>query len=298
MFKKIYTKLSKIWHLKSIQIFIPSKVYLKIQYKNKMRKRMDFKNVRTFNEKIQWLKLYNRNPLYTQLVDKYVVRKYIAKTIGDEYLIPLIGVWDKFEDIDFSQLLDQFVLKCTHDSGGVVICKDKKNLNIEEVRKKINSSLKTNYYYACREWPYKNVKPRIICEKYMIDESNTELKDYKFHCFQGKPKLIQVDFGRFTNHRRNLFDINWNYIEASILYPNDPDEIIERPVNLERMLEIASILSKSFPYVRVDLYSIKSKIYFGELTFYHGAGYEKFRPSELEMQMGDWIKLPLKCNEQ
>ncbi|WP_027631122.1 ATP-grasp fold amidoligase family protein [Ruminiclostridium cellobioparum] len=271
---------------------IPDKLYLKIKYNLLVGKELNLDNPQTFNEKLQWLKLYDRKHEYTKMVDKFEVRKYITETVGEEYLIPLLGVYDNYDEIDFDALPNQFVLKPNHTSGNVYICKDKSKINFKELKKEVNMWLKREYYWFHREWPYKNIKPRIICEKYMVDESNIELKDYKIHCFGGMPKLIQVDFGRFTNHRRNLFDIKWNYIDASILYPNDPDTIIERPTNLDKVIEIASVLSKHFPYVRVDIYLVKAKIYFGELTFHHGAGYEQFKPSELELQMGRWLKLP------
>lgn len=272
--------------------FIPDKAYLNLMYKLTIGKRLNLYSPKTFNEKLQWLKLYDRNPLYTQLVDKYEVRKYIAETIGEEYLVPIIGVWDKFEDIDFSKLPDQFVLKCTHDSGGHVICKDKNKLNIEEARRKINKSLKRNYFYCGREWPYKNVKPRIICEKYMVDESGIELKDYKIFCFSGEPKIIQVDYNRFINHKRNLYDIQWNFIPVSIQYPNNLKVKINKPERLDEMLKLAKVLSKDYPHVRIDFYSINEKIYFGEMTFYPEAGFGKFYPEKFGVQMGKWINLP------
>lgn len=173
---------------KQLLNWIDDKAYLKLMYYLIFDKKLNLNNSKTFNEKLQWLKLYDRNPLYTKLVDKYEVRKYIAQTIGEEYLIPLIGVWDKFDDIDFSTLPNQFVLKCTHDSGGLVICKNKSKLDIEVARKKINKCLRRNYYYSGREWPYKDVKPRIVCEKYMVDESGVELKDYKFFASMVNPR--------------------------------------------------------------------------------------------------------------
>lgn len=277
-----------------LKSWIPDDIYLKYLYKKHMGKNLNLKSPQLFNEKLQWLKLYNRKPEYTMMVDKYEVRKYISQNIGEEYLIPLIGVWDNFDEIDFSKLPNQFVLKCTHDSGGVVICKDKNKLDIEETRKKINKHLKTNYYYACREWPYKNIKPKIICEEYMVDESGVELKDYKIFCFSGEAKMIQVDYNRFVEHKRNLYDTEWNYIPASIEYPTDSKVKINKPEKLETMLELAKVLAKDYPHVRVDFYLINNRVYFGEMTFYHGAGYEKFEPKSLEIKMGKWIKLPSK----
>jgi hypothetical protein len=253
---------------------------------------VDFKNPKTFNEKIQWLKIYGNLQKYTNLVDKYEVRKHIAEAIGEKYLIPMIDIFDKFEDINFGKLPNQFVLKCTHDSGSVVICTDKTVFNIEEARNKLNWCLKRNYYYGGREIQYKNIKPRIICEKYMIDESEFELKDYKIFCFNGVPKIIQVHFDRFTDHKRNLYDIEWNYIPACIGYPADPNTIITKPKNLKEMLDIAKVLSKDIPHVRVDLYLVGDDIFFGELTFAHANGFMKFEPEEFALQMGEWIILP------
>ncbi len=299
MFKKITKALTKPYLVLSIILnlrlfrLLPDKIYLKIKYKLVIGKKLNLQHPITFNEKIQWLKLYDRNPIYTKLVDKYEVRKYIEDVIGEEYLIPMIGFYDSFREIDFNALPNQFVIKPNHTSGNVFICKDKSKINLNKLKKEVNRWLKRRYFWIHREWPYKNVKPKLVCEKYMVDESNVELKDYKIHCFDGVPKMIQVDFGRFSNHRRNLYDIEWNYIDASILYPQDPNTEIKKPTNLGKMIEISSILSKSFPYVRVDLYVIESNIYFGELTFHHGAGYEKFTPNDLGNKMGDWIKLPM-----
>jgi hypothetical protein len=269
--------------------WVPDSLYLKILFRKKCGYSLDLKNPRTFNEKLQWLKLYGNLERYKDLVDKYEVRKYIAKTIGEKYLIPLIGVYDKFEDIDFNKLPEQFVLKCTHDSGSVVICKDKNNFDIEESKKKLKKYLKRNYYYGKREPQYKNIKPRIICEKYMVDESETELKDYKVFCFNGEPKIIQVHFDRFTNHKRNIYDTEWNYIPVSIGHPIYPN-VINKPSNLQEMLNLAKKMSENIPHVRVDFYSIHNKIYFGELTFIHMAGFLKFEPKEFDFEMGSWIK--------
>lgn len=244
-----------------------------------MGEKLDLKNPRTFNEKLQWLKLHDRKPEYTKMVDKYEVRKYIKKKIGEQYLIPLVGgPWDTFDDIDFSKLPDQFVLKCTHDSGSVAICKDKKAFDIEVVRKKFNRALKGNFFYGGREWPYKNVKPRIIAEKYMADESGTELKDYKIFNFNGIPKIIQVDYNRFVRHKRNLYSTDWKYMDVAIKYETDPNIEICKPAKLDEMLGMAQSLSQNIPHIRTDFYSIGDKIYFGELTFYHESGFGKFMP--------------------
>lgn len=265
--------------------------FLKKKYHIVTGKNLNLDNPKLFNEKIQWLKIHDRDEAYTNMVDKFAVKDYVANRIGNEYIIPTLGVWNSFEEIDFTQLPNQFVLKCTHDSGSVVICKDKKQMNLAQLRKKFNRSLKRNYYYEDREWSYKGVKPRILAEKYLEDESGKELKDYKFFCFNGEPKLVQVDFGRFDEHKRNIYTPDWQYVDATIKYPNDASVKIERPQRLDVMLDIAATLSQNIPHVRVDLYSIGTNIYFGELTFYHGGGTEKISPASLEKQMGDWIEL-------
>jgi len=273
-------------------ILIPDKVYLKIVFRLQVGKKLNLKNPQTFNEKIQWLKLYDKRPEYTLLVDKYEAKKYVEKLVGKEYIIPTLGVWNKFEEIDFDKLPDQFVLKTTHDSGGVIICKDKSQLDINATRLLFNKFLKQNFFNITREWPYKNVIPRIIAEKYMVDESGSELKDYKIFNFNGKAKLIQVDFDRFAEHKRNLYSTKWEFIDAQIKYPYNPMHQIERPLQLKKMLWLAEVLSKGFPHVRTDLYSINDKIYFGELTFHHGSGHEKFTPESLNVDLGKSILLP------
>lgn len=283
MFKKLVYNLSK---------FVPDRVFLKILFRKYTGNELNLKNPRTFNEKLQWLKLYNHNPLYTNLVDKYEVKRYVSDLIGEEYIIPTLGVWKSFDEIDFENLPQQFVLKCTHDSGGIVIVQDKSKFDKEAAKKKIEKCLKDNFYYKGREWPYKNVHPKIIAEKYMVDESGTELKDYKFFSFNGKVKMIQVDYDRYVFHKRNLYTTNWEYIDETIQYPTDRNHIIAKPIKLEKMIELVEILSEGIPHVRVDFYSIGEKIYFGEMTFFHGSGFEKFSSRELEYTMGDWISLP------
>ena len=292
--EKIFVNI--LYRLPIISYNIPDEKYLKIIYKSILKKDLNLENPKTFNEKLQWLKLNNRNPEYTKMVDKYEAKKYVANIIGEEHIIPIIGVWDKFEDIDFKGLPNQFVLKCTHDTGGLIICKDKEKINLKEVKKKINKSLKRNFYYYGREWPYKNVKPRIIAEKYMVDESGVELKDYKIFCFDGKAKFILVDFGRFSDHYRNIYDLDWNLLDLKIKFPINAEHQIEKPVNLNEMIELAEKLSKNIPHVRVDFYNVRGKIYFGELTFFHGSGFTKIEPEEWDEKIGEYIKLPKTIN--
>lgn len=267
-------------------------LYLKILYFLRMGKMLHLNPPVTYNEKLQWLKLHDRHPEYTQMVDKAMAKEYAAGIIGNEYIIPTLGVWDKFEDIDFDTLPNQFVLKCTHDSGGLVLCKDKQSLDIVMAKKKINASLRKNYFYGTREYPYKNVKPCILAEKYMIDESGIELKDYKIFCFNGEPRFIEVDFERFIKHKRNIYTVDWALMDLEIKYPSDRKKIVSKPSQLKTMLNIASKLSKGLPHVRVDLYVVYDKVYFGELTFFHESGMAGFKPKEWESIIGEWLKLP------
>jgi hypothetical protein len=271
---------------------LSDRIYLKAQYFLKTGQKLNFDNPLLFNEKIQWLKLYDRHPEYSAMVDKYEVRKYVTQTIGEEYLIPLLGVWNTFDEIPFDTLPDEFVLKCTHDSGSIVICQNERTFDLTKNHNFFKNRLAINYYWKNREWVYKNIKPRIIAEKLMIDESGFELKDYKIFCFNGEPKIIQVDSGRFTDHKRNFYSPEWEYQHFSLKYPTDPHITIEKPEPLELMLDLAGKLSAGKIHVRVDLYVIKSKIYFGELTFYHESGYGRFDPPEWNKVFGDWMILP------
>ena len=289
IFRRICRKMCNVF-----MYCMPDRLYLELLYYVRLNKKLNLRNPQTFNEKINWLKLYDRNLSYTCMADKYEVRKYISERIGEDYLIPLLGVWNSVDDIPFEELPNQFVLKCTHDSGSVIICKDKNNFDKESAKKKLNEAMKTNFFYQGREWPYKNIIPRIVAEKYMLDESGIELKDYKIFNFNGKPYLIQVDFGRFTKHERNLYSTSWKYIDEQIEYPGNPTVIVKRPENLDIMLSLSKKLAKNIPFVRTDFYSICGKIYFGEITFYHGSGFEKFSSFEFEKKLGTLIVLPRK----
>lgn len=272
--------------------FLPDKIYLELLFYHIFWYKLNLKSPKTFNEKLQRLKLYNRNPDYTKMVDKFEAKKYVAGIIWEEYIIPTLWVYNTFDEIDIDKLPNQFVLKCTHDSWWVVICKDKKEFNIEATKLKINKSLSNNYYYQSRERVYKNIKPRIIAEKYMVDESGMELKDYKVFCFNGEPKIIQVDFDRFKGHKRNIYNLNWEILPFEILYPSDKSHKINKPKCLEEMIYLAKKLSKNIPHVRIDFYIIKDQIYFWEMTFYHGWWFEDFRPREWDYKFWEWIKLP------
>lgn len=274
--------------------WMDDKKYISILYKARTGKTLNLKNPRSFNEKLQWLKLYDRNPKYTMLVDKYEVKKSISSKLGEQYIIPTLGVWSEFDQIDFNKLPNQFVLKCTHDSGGLVICRDKSKFDVYAARKKICKSLKRNFYYAGREWPYKNVKPRIIAEEYMEDSESKELKDYKFYCFNGEVKFLSLSEG-LENHstaRFSYVSTDWtpmDFIRAE--YPGF-DTLPSKPINLEKMVKFAKLLSQGIPFLRVDFYEINKEIKFGELTFYPSSGCTCFVPDEWDKMIGDFLVLP------
>lgn len=270
--------------------FLPDKAFLKLLFWARTGKKLNLKKPMTYNEKLQWLKLYDRNSEYTKMVDKYEVRKYISEKIGEEYLIPLLGVWDSFDEIDFDSLPEQFVLKCTHDSGGLVICKDKSKLDLAAAKKKINKCLKRNFYKYNREWVYKNVKPRIIAEKYMVDESGTELKDYKFFCFDGEPRAMFIATDRPHDTRFDFFDMQFNHLPFLNGHPMATKEI-KKPAGFDKMAELSRILSAGMRHVRTDFYDINGKIYFGEITFFHHSGFTSFEPEEWDYKFGEWIKI-------
>ena len=267
---------------------------IKKQYYNAFGKKLNLENPQTFNEKLQWLKLYDRKPEYTQMVDKHEVKKYVADKIGEEYIIKTLGVWDKFDDIDFSTLPKQFVLKTTHDSGGVVICKDTATFDIKSAKAKLEKSLKRNYYYLAREWPYKNVKPRIIAEEYMQDKDYSVLPVYKIFNFNNGTQIIQsIQNDKTKEERIDYFDKNWERLNLRQNYKTS-DKPLEKPKTLEKMLNFAMELSKSFPFLRTDFYEVNGEIYFSEFTFYSDAGLAKFNPEEWDIILGERISLPEK----
>lgn len=276
------------------------KIYLKMRYKEVFGKELDLKNPQTFNEKLQWLKLYDRNPEYIKMVDKYEAKKYVADKIGEEYIIPTIGVYDSFDEIDFDRLPKQFVLKCTHDSGGLVICRNKEKFDKDKVKKVITEHLKRNYFYSEREWPYKDIKPRIMAEKYMSDGNEEGLLDYKFYCFNSKPEFLYVSEG-LDNHdtaKIGFFDKNFNMCEFGRNDYLKFAKLPKKPNNFNKMLKIARKLAEGLDFLRVDLYEIDGKVYFGELTFTPNAGLMKFDPPEWDEKVGKMLKLRTKSSEE
>ncbi len=272
---------------------VPKKWYLKRQFRKYVGYPLNLDNPQTFNEKMQWLKLYDHNPLYTKMVDKYEAKKYVADIIGEEYIIPTLGVWTNFDEIDFNKLPDQFVLKCTHDSGSIAICKDKENFDKKTAKKNLTKGLRYNYYYAGGfEWPYKNVKPRIIAEQYMVDDSQKELTDFKLMCFNGKVQCTFTCTGRNTDRGLHVtfYDKDWKKMSFTRHYPIE-SLAMKKPANYEKMIRLAEKLAKSLKFARIDFYEINGKIYFGEITFFPGSGMEEFSPIDWDYQLGGWINL-------
>lgn len=267
------------------------KTFIKWEYFSMMHKFPNLDNPTTYNEKLQWLKLNCRKTEYTKMVDKYEAKEYVRSILGDDYIIPTIGIWDAFDEIDFGKLPEKFVLKCTHDSGGLVICKDKSKLDLKKTRRIIEKSLKHNYFLEHREYPYKGVKPRIIAEQFMVDESGTELKDYKFFCFNGTCKMLFVATDRPYDTRFDFFDTDFNHLPFKQGHPLAKKRIV-RPKGFEEMKRVAEKLSMNIPHVRVDLYDINGHIYFGELTFFHFSGNVPFDPPEWDYKIGNWLHLP------
>ncbi|MDO4499712.1 MAG: ATP-grasp fold amidoligase family protein [Erysipelotrichaceae bacterium] len=265
--------------------------YLRWMFKQRVGYDLNLKNPKSFNEKIQWLKLNDKNDRYTDLVDKLKAKEVISKIIGDEYIIPTIGVWDKFDDIDFDALPDKFVLKTTHDSGGVVVVKDKNSLDVKKAKKKINKSLRKNYFYNGREWPYFNIEKKIIAEPFVESESE-ELMDYKLMVFNGKVKCSFTCTERFSEGGLHVtfFDNNWEVMPFERHYPKSETKI-DKPVNFEKMIELSEKLAKDIRFVRIDFYEAFGKLYFGEMTFYPGSGIEEFTPVSWDYKLGDWLDL-------
>ena len=275
-----------------LSAILPDKLYLKLMFRFKMGYWMDFDNPKTFNEKLQWLKLYNRKPEYTRMVDKFAVKEYVESIIGAEYIIPTLGVWNRFEDIDFETLPEKFVLKTTHGGGGggIIICKNKALLDIGATKVRLSKSLKQNIYRTFKEWPYKNVPRKIIAEQYIADSEDGELKDYKFFCFNGRVEYYKIDFDRFVEHKANYFDRDGNLMRfGEEVCPPDYNKRLEMPQQISKMIILAEKLSQNLPFARIDLYCTDNKVYFGEITFFPAGGFGKFTPSNWDAILGDLI---------
>lgn len=277
---------------------VPAEQFLAENYRILMGRKLNLDNPKTYTEKLQWLKLYDHRPEYTTMVDKYAAKQYVAEKIGEEYIIPLLGVWDRAEDIDFDTLPDRFVLKTTHDSGSYVVCKDKSKLDISAARKRMAKFLKRKYYDNNREWPYKNVMPRIIAEEYMEDSRCGELRDYKFFTFGGVPKVLYIAQGRGKGEPTvaDFFDMEFNHLPFTIDH-DMADVPPEKPENFALMQALAAKLSAGTPQLRVDFYEVDGKVYFGEMTFFHCSGFEAFHPEQWDKIFGDWVILPEKNDE-
>jgi len=297
----------RMGYLSKLGVFngMPDEKYLKKKFKLCMGKELDLENPKTFNEKLQWLKLYNRKPEYTRMVCKYESKDYAAKIIGEEHTIPTYGLYHSFDEIDFDILPNQFVLKTTHDSGGVVICtdrehmgfssKEKNGLTLNEVRYILEASLKRNYYWSGREWPYKDVKPRIIAEELLKEANGAPARDYKVLCFNGEPRLVEVILNRFTDdYTQDFYTEKWE--KTDIQQNNTPRSNIalEKPKWVDEMFELSRRLAKGHPHLRCDWYYVNGRFYIGELTLFEASGFGKFTPEEWDYTLGDWITLPEK----
>lgn len=301
--KFLFDKEKRIYFLAQNHLYdkMDDESFLKMIYKKIFEKELDLENPVTYSEKIQWLKLYDRNPLYINMVDKANVKKIVEKKIGNKYIIPTLGIWNNPEEIDFDMLPSQFVLKCTHDSGGVVICKNKKELDIEKTKRKLAKCLNNDYYMQNREWPYKMVERKIIAEQYMEDKETKELMDYKFFCFWGIPKFMFIATDRMNPKEETKFDfydMEFNHLPFENGHPNSKKEI-KKPKQFDKMIEISKKLSNGFPHVRIDLYEINGEIYFGEYTLYHWSGLKKYVPDKWDYIFGKEIELPKKdCRDK
>lgn len=286
-------KLNLLLFRKPFRFILPDSLHLKLMYKIKMGRRLNLNNPVAFTEKIQWLKLHDRNPIYTVLADKIEARKYIKEKIGGEYLIPLLNTYERANEINFDELPGQFVLKCNHDSKSKYICRKKDREEFDSAVAVIAKKLKANYFYYFREWAYKDIKPRIICEKYIEDSKTGELRDYRFYCFNGKVKIIGVDYDIIKAYKRALFTPGWEFLDVRYKHLKGKKGDIERPEQLETMIGLAEILADGLPFMRVDFYIADGKIYSGELTLYPSAGYSKFEPAEFDYELGRYLELPV-----
>ncbi len=289
VFMSSNTRLKKV---KYALRFLPDKPYIQLYYFLQFRHFCHLRHPETYNEKLNWLKLHDHRPEYPGMVDKFEAKQYVADRIGEEYIIPTLGVWDTFNEIDFDTLPKQFVLKCTHDSEGIVIVKDKDTLDVDAAGEKLTRALNQNFYYIGREWAYKSIQPRIIAEQYMEDTKVGELRDYKFFCFDGVPRSLFVATGRTEDATcLDYFDMEFHHLDLRQKYPNATVHI-EKPQQFDQMAQLAHILSQGYPHIRVDFYEVDGRVYFGELTLYNFSGFMPFQPDEWDKTWGDWLMLP------
>jgi glycosyltransferase involved in cell wall biosynthesis len=288
---------SRFVHVLNYKIcrILPDTVFLRLNYRIRFGTKLNLKNPATFNEKMQWMKLYDRKPEYSKLADKYEVKDYIAKKIGEKYVVPLYGVFGRYGEIDFSRLPAQFVLKPTHTSGDVFLCDDKSKVDYDQLKRTINQWLRRQYYWVNREWHYKNITPRIICEKYLTNRSDTELKDFKFMCFHGEVKYCIVCANRKSSGGLTMdyYDMNWQHLPIKHAWPNN-DSLFDKPKHFAEMVGMAKTLAKDMPFIRVDLYDTEEQPYFGELTIFPGSGYGPFSPNTYDYMLGSWIHLDIR----
>ena len=287
--------------------YLPEVTCIKLLWWAKTGRRLNLSNPSGFNEKLQWLKAFDHCPEYSDYVDKVRVRDYVKKTVGEKYLVPLLGLWDNPEQICFDSLPDQFVLKCNHNSGaGMCICRDKSRINVRNVRDELRKGLNKKNYYESREWPYKNVVPKILCEPLIIDHDpkNTTgtLIDYKFYCFNGEPKFLYVGTDDISSGAKgelklSFFDLDWKTPPFYRADHRPISIIVEKPERFDEMISVAKELSKGIPFVRIDLYWVNKQVYFSEMTFFPGGGYGFFSPKEWEEELGSWISLPISQNQ-
>lgn len=286
-------KLMLLLLLDRLEPFLSDELFLKIKFRIRTGKRLNIKRPTTFCEKLQWLKLHNQRPEYTEMVDKVAAKDYVKRKVGTKYIIPTLGVWNSIEEIEWENLPKQFVIKVSSDSGGVVICKDKDNLDIGDAIKKLGKGFGKNYYRKNKEYPYRNVKPRIIAEQLLDNGTDDDLPDYKFYCFNGSPKYCQVIKDRRSCETIDFYDMDWHLMPFVGLNPKCKNalERTEKPVALKEMIRICEMLSEGIPFVRVDLYLIQQKVYFGELTFFPGTGMGIFSPEDWNVKLGQLIEL-------
>lgn len=279
------------WMLRNHPTLMSDKWYLKVIWLKRMGYKLNLKTPVNFNEKLQWLKLYDHKSEYSIMVDKYRVKDFVADIIGEQYVIPTLAVWNSVEDINIDMLPNQFVLKCNHDSGSVVICRNKLTFDLNRAKEKLKNAFNRNYYWSAREWPYKSVKPVVFAEKYIEDSDSDALVDYKWFNFNGKPKFMYISRDRGRNPRTNFYDMDFNLLPFRMVDPNS-EQVISKPLKFEEMKYLASKLSEKLPMVRTDFYMVDGKVYFGEFTFYHNGGYFTLTPPEWNRIIGEWLTLP------